>query len=259
MFFWLKIYLVMMTFFIFVVITDVVKSDELTDIAVKNKDEYILNHSTFTIRYDTEEKIPVLISWNLSKCFLGDIKRIGGFIQDKLLPKNFVRVLSSDYTNSGYDRGHICPSGDRTRIKEENKETFVMTNIVPQISVTNRKVWYYFEQWLRSLVKTTDKELYIISGVFQTKGKISKKEIGVPENLFKCVLIIDDGDEDLKRINARETDTQSLCIMVTNDKTNINNITNDWKDYIIDLDTIETLINYDLFNKIHKDIIIKEY
>ncbi|MEG4996188.1 DNA/RNA non-specific endonuclease [Microcoleus sp. B4-D4] len=33
----------------------------------------------------------------------------------------------NDYTGSGCDRGHIAPSGDRTRNEADNSSTFLMT------------------------------------------------------------------------------------------------------------------------------------
>jgi hypothetical protein len=54
------------------------------------------------------------------------------FAPDPDLPEGFFQVRPNDYRGSGFDRGHMCPSGDRTATKEDNEATFYVTNMVPQ-------------------------------------------------------------------------------------------------------------------------------
>jgi endonuclease G len=70
-------------------------------------------------------------------------------------------VRPTDYTGSGYDRGHIAPSADRTRNEADNSSTFLMTNMMPQVPEVNRGVWGDLEEYCRELVQQ-GKELYII-------------------------------------------------------------------------------------------------
>lgn len=43
------------------------------------------------------------------------------------------RAYPNDYTNSGYDRGHMAPAGDAVASQAGMDETFLLTNIAPQI------------------------------------------------------------------------------------------------------------------------------
>ena len=53
---------------------------------------------------------PNWVSWHLSTAWKGAAPRCDCFSPDTTLPSGFYRVATTDYTNSGFDRGHICPS-----------------------------------------------------------------------------------------------------------------------------------------------------
>ena len=73
--------------------------------------------------------------------------------------------MPGDYTSSGYDRGHLCPSADRTDTETNNDLVFFMSNVLPQASVNNSGVWLQFENYCRSLVESTNNyELLITCG-----------------------------------------------------------------------------------------------
>ncbi|MCV4784831.1 DNA/RNA non-specific endonuclease, partial [Escherichia coli] len=82
---------------------------------------------------------------------------------DTSLPNGWYQVTSQDYSGSGYDRGHMCPSGDRTNSVENNSATFLMTNMVPQLAANNQGPWEDFESYCRTLASQGN-ELYIFSG-----------------------------------------------------------------------------------------------
>ncbi|KAH9079243.1 hypothetical protein EDB83DRAFT_2624038 [Lactarius deliciosus] len=65
------------------------------------------------------------------------------FHEDESLP---------DYFRSGYDRGHMVPAADAKRSQEAMDETFLLSNIAPQVgSGFNRHYWAYLENWCRQL------------------------------------------------------------------------------------------------------------
>ena len=83
---------------------------------------------------------------------LGDLSRSDDFREDESLPKNCYKVDESDYRGSGYDRGHLMPSGDRTKSKSANSSSFLMVNMLPQNPSNNRQVWRELEQYSRKLI-----------------------------------------------------------------------------------------------------------
>ena len=66
------------------------------------------------------------------------------FIPDTTLPFGFYQVLTTDYSGSGYDRGHMCPSADRTVTVADNQQVFYMSNMVPHAPDNNQGVWDKF-------------------------------------------------------------------------------------------------------------------
>lgn len=71
------------------------------------------------------------VAWELTKVDFGTSDRQDDFRPDPYLPAGWYRGKTSDYTGSGFDRGHLCPSADRTFTLEDNSATFLMTNIIP--------------------------------------------------------------------------------------------------------------------------------
>jgi len=82
---------------------------------------YLIERKQYALSYDSPSGIPNWVSWHLDIDDLGDVKRTNYFYTDTSLPEGWYRVTSSDYTNSGFNRGHMCPSADRTRTEEDNR------------------------------------------------------------------------------------------------------------------------------------------
>lgn len=115
------------------------------------------------------------------------IPRRGEFHAEDQLPEG-ERAELSDYTRSGFDRGHMAPSGDMPDM-ESQQESFTLANMVPQVGDANRGLWEGVESAVRSL---TDRqgELYVVTGpVFQgTRLRQLRGRVLVPTHTFKAVL-----------------------------------------------------------------------
>lgn len=82
---------------------------------------------------------------------IGTAGRQNNFHAEADLPDGLQRITPADYTGSGYDRGHMCNSKDRTRTNKDNSETFSMANMQPQTPDLNRHVWEKLEADSRKL------------------------------------------------------------------------------------------------------------
>ena len=96
--------------------------------------------------YNDNLGVPNWVSWDLTASDSGSSGRSPNFYADSNnLPANFTIVGPNDYSGSGFDRGHMCPSADRTDTVSNNVAVFFMSNIVPQAPVNNQGVWASFE------------------------------------------------------------------------------------------------------------------
>jgi endonuclease G len=93
---------------------------------------YLPIKSQYALSYNNNTRIPNWVSWQLNNSWLGSTPRQDDFRADTTLPSTFYRITGSDYSGSGFDRGHMTPSADRTNTVSSNSSTFLMTNMIPQ-------------------------------------------------------------------------------------------------------------------------------
>ncbi len=230
------------------------------------KENYLINRSTYSLSYNENDHIPNWVAWHLDSDDLGDVSRSSEFFEDTSLPSDFTVISPSDYQYStyGFDRGHMCPSGDRTDTTENNESTFFMTNMVPQSPNNNQKVWMYLENYERSLA-LSGYELYIICGPSKESGGTSAKgtyseitvdskntSIRVPSYTWKIILILPQEDDDLSRVENGEA--KVLAVSIPNTTDCLSNATSNsyseeesWKYYIKTVDEIESETDFDFF------------
>ncbi len=175
------------------------------------------------------------------------VYRSAAFRPDPQLPADWYHVLPEDYLGSGYDRGHMTPSGDRTRSIPDNSATFLMTNILPQIAANNQGPWEEFESYCRTLAQAGN-ELYIVSGGAGVAGTIAGGKIVVPQVTWKVVLVLPNGDDDLQRINRA---TRTIGIIVPNQPPL--DINAPWRNFRVSVNAVETLTGYNFFSNIPKN------
>lgn len=217
-------------------------------------DDFLMDKHYFVLSYNKDRAIANWVSWHLDKYCLGAVKRYkGSFITDTTLPKGWYAVRHSDYTRSGFDRGHTCPSSDRTRSVAANKATFVLTNIFPQAPRNNQITWKGLETYERALVEG-GKEAYIVAGSYGTggTGKAGEKDnlknrVTVLAGTWKVVLVLEEGLEDIQRI---DTHTRVIAVDMPNNQA----LSPRWQDYIVTPQEIEAKTGYHFFTNIKEEI-----
>jgi len=245
----------------------------------KERTNYLIEKKQYTLSYNDSTHEANWTAWHLSTSDFGDSGRGTKFRTDSMLPPGWYHVRQSDYqfVIYGFDRGHLCPSADRTASVEDNNETFLMTNMVPQAPDNNRIVWKALEDHERELAGQGN-ELYIIAGpygkggtseegTFETihipqrdeNGKpvigedglpvYSDMTITIPSCTWKIIMVIPEGQNDIDRVTK---DTLMLAVCIPNTQGCGKN--GSWEQYKTSVDALEAMTGYDFFSRLPDDI-----
>ena len=217
-------------------------------------DNYLMVKNAYTLSYNKNKGIANWVSWHLSTAWKGETDRQNDFRTDPSLPQNWYEVTPRDYASTGFDRGHLCPSSDRNGSLEDNQETFFMTNMTPQAPSNNRGIWKMLEEYERTLTLQGN-EVYIIAGTIGEGGtgtngfaKTIGKNITVPASLWKIIVVLPIGQNDVLRINEN---TRVIAVNIPND----NGVGGDsWKKYIVSVNELQQLTGYDFLSNVSPDI-----
>jgi endonuclease G len=225
-------------------------SNATTD--VNQPTNYLLDKPQYAVSYHRDRGIPNWVSWHLDPTWLGSAARQNDFRADTTLPAGWYQVQSTDYTGSGFDRGHHCPSADRTNTVASNSATFLMTNMMPQAPDNNQGPWEQLESYSRTLVSAGN-ELYIIAGGTGTGGSgsnggttntVANGHVTVPNVTWKVIIVIPQGTDDVNRVTAS---TRTIAIIMPNTQGIRNNT---WQQYRVSVDQVEALTGFDFFSNV---------
>jgi len=215
---------------------------------------YLLSKPQYALSYNCTKGIANWVSWQLNSSWLGSTPRQDDFRADTTLPSGCYRVGGSDYSGSGFDRGHMTPSADRTRTVTDNSATFLMTNMVPQSPDNNQGPWASLETYCRTLV-SQGKELYIISGAYGsggtgsngTKFTIANGNVEVPSRTWKVIVVGNPG----AGASGVTTSTRVISVNLPNTQ-GIRN--NDWRTYRVSVDSIEVNTGFNLLSNVSTSV-----
>lgn len=143
----------------------------------------------YSVEYDTDLKIPRRVTWDLSSMDLGSVNRISSmkFYPDTDIPRGTAKP--SDYTHTGYDRGHMCPAADRSCSKRAMMATFSMINIAPQVPALNRGAWKKIEDASRKYAQAGYPLRIVADAIFWQADtlRIGQSRVAVPHAFVKTV------------------------------------------------------------------------
>jgi endonuclease G, mitochondrial len=222
----------------------------------RDEENYLMEKPQYALSYSRSKGIPNWVSWRLVAGDLapqGTSKRQNDFRADPDLPSGWKATLPKDYTGSGFDRGHLTNSEDRSSNPTDNSATFLMTNIMPQAPDNNREVWVDLEKYCRKLVRA-GKELYIIAGGrgqggVGEKGARQKLSAGqvVPAATWKVVLVTEPG----RGLAGIDKNTRVFAV----DMPNTQGIKgNPWRNYRKTVREVEKITGYNFFSQLPVEV-----
>lgn len=207
---------------------------------------FLMIKHQYALSYNKTKRHANWVSWELTKTWMGDVDRQDDFRPDNTLPNGWYKVVPNDYTNSGFDRGHLCPSADRTNTEDDNSATFLMTNIIPQAPKLNRESWAYLEGYCRDVVKSGYKAT-IIAGAIGSGGSgdngaatTVNNQVNIPATVYKIIVFHPENG-----CFTADSPVIAVSFPNTNAATNIN-----WFNYITTPAEIEAATGQVFFNNL---------
>ncbi len=208
----------------------------------------------YVLSYNNTKRHANWVGWTLNPAWIGTAARQDDFRPDNTLPAGWYQVKPSDYTNSGFDRGHLCPSADRDIDIPTNSSTFLMTNMIPQAPNNNRNTWADLETYCRTLVAQGN-ECYIYAGTYGQGGTgsngsantVAAGKVNIPAQTWKIIVVLSQGNDDLKRVNSS---TRVIAVDMPNTQT----INTDWRSYRTTVRNLESKTGYNFLSRVPQEI-----
>jgi endonuclease G len=153
----------------------------------------VVHHQNYSLSYSEPHEQAEWVAYELSVSHLSSINHKRPYFEID----SAVKTGAADwrnYKNSGYDRGHLCPAGDRRFTKQAHDETFLTSNISPQEHQFNAGVWNRLEQKVRYWAKRYDGVFVVTGGVLKNELKtIGDEDVAVPNQFYKVIMDVTNG------------------------------------------------------------------
>ncbi|NNE76897.1 MAG: DNA/RNA non-specific endonuclease [Pricia sp.] len=200
----------------------------------------VVEHDHYMLSYSEPHEQAEWVAYSLKKEHLTqDRRKRPFFLEDPKVPSK-----SADWRNyrgSGYDRGHLCPAGDRKFSEQAYNETFYTSNISPQNSKFNAGVWNRLEIQNREWAKKHN-ELFVVAGGVLESGldEIGEEDVDVPRYFYKIIAI---GDNTNLKILG-------FLLLARESKKPL-------QEFVVSVDEIEERTGIDFFEKLSDSLEVK--
>lgn len=190
----------------------------------------IIHHEGYSLSYSEPHEQAEWVAYELKKSHLTNTN----FKRPYFEIDNAVRTGAAswrNYKNSGFDRGHLCPAGDRTYSKFAFDETFLTSNISPQEHEFNSGIWNTLEQKVRYWAGKYDGVFVVTGGVLKGKMRtIGNERVAVPNQFYKVL------------IDANSGNVKMIAFLMPHKKSN-----EPLYKFVVSVDSIEKLTGIDFF------------
>ena len=149
------------------------------------------------------------------------------------------QAMREDYSNTGWDKGHMAPSADMKWSQTAMNESFYLTNICPQNHDLNGKAWHSLEKYVRDWAVKFG-SVWVVCGPYvyaNSYGAIGARNVVVPDGFFKAVLRFDGKNY------------RSIAFVFEN-----NSESQPVKSAVVSVNDVEALVGYDLFTNLNDRI-----
>lgn len=191
----------------------------------------IISYSGFDLAYNEEYEQAAWVAYVLTREEVesGTVERSDNFRSDTNLATGSASL--ADYRGSGFDRGHLAPAGDMQWDPTAMSESFLMSNMSPQIPAFNRGIWKRLESEVRNWAMEKD-SIYVITGpvLASIDSFIGENQVGIPQYYYKVLLDLSPPDHSLIAFLLPNSDSSDPLMY-----------------FAISVDSLERVTGYDFF------------
>ena len=149
----------------------------------------IIDNEFIVMCYDYKKKAVQAVSYTLSGDLMNETnidKRPSFYVEKELLSKD--RISTTDYTNSGYDKGHMAPDAAFDWSEESLDAVYTLANIIPQAPQVNRRSWAKLERYVRDKAEELG-ELNIVNVLKygQRSSRMGKNRMAISKGYYKIL------------------------------------------------------------------------
>ncbi|MEY3480303.1 MAG: hypothetical protein RIQ71_1078 [Verrucomicrobiota bacterium] len=214
-----------------------------------SRTKFLINQrSQYAISYNDDTHQANWVSWSYSLADDGSQARTDAWATEELLPSGYLKIGTSSFGTSygiGWDRGHMCPSADRTKDLTNNQVTFRMSNIIPQADANNQGLWAQFEDYCRTIASSTN-EILITSGPASFTGNRIGNSMSVPGSVWKIAVIVPNATSTTPANQRITTSARVIAILTPNVSSGLGT----WQSYITSVEQIEEVTGMNFFTEI---------
>ncbi|MGB1308207.1 MAG: DNA/RNA non-specific endonuclease [Oceanihabitans sp.] len=154
----------------------------------------IIHHEGYSLSYSEAHEQAEWVAYELKKSHLSNTNFKRPYFEiDKAVKTKAAHWRN--YKQSGYDRGHLCPAGDRKYSQAAHDETFLTSNIAPQKHAFNAGVWNRLEQKTRYWASKYNGVFVVSGGILKGNMKtIGSEKVAVPNQFYKVLIDTNSGE-----------------------------------------------------------------
>ena len=156
---------------------------------VQPADIKVLDRGEFAVGWSPSLRRPVWCAYHVTPDVLYQTGQRPNFSKDKEAANS---PAPGDYTRSGYDRGHMVPNHaiESRYGADDQKKTFLMSNIAPQTPALNQGVWRNVEHRIADFWPAKYGEIWVIVGTIPNRRgeTLSGTDIEIPGRFYQVIV-----------------------------------------------------------------------
>ncbi len=165
-----------------------VKSEDLDFFLPTSGTDQIIHHTYYTLAYREDAEQASWVAYTLTQDQLSTTNLKRPYFEVDPAVKTGAAHWKN-YKNSGYNRGHLCPAADRSFSEEAYTETFLTSNISPQLQEFNGGVWNRLENQVRDWARRYGNLTIVTGGILENPmATIGEEEVYVPSAFYKILI-----------------------------------------------------------------------